>query len=440
MAQRSKSKVPRNFEWERDKKERLRRYVGYTPEEHQLIVHRMLAERGQGKVVVVKAKRQVGKSMMIENELLRYSINFPKSVNICLSPTLSQSRKVFHDIVNAVSTTGVLLSSNASLLEMSFINGSQILFKSAEQGENLRGYTVSGIMCVDEAGCIPDAVFFSVLPWTDANKANILIVSTPRARSGWFYEWYTRGLEGDEGIVSVDWNDYDLSMFLSPERLEQYRKIYPKNQFLTEYLGEFADGDGMVFDGIRNALGDPSSTWRNLYFGIDWGSGKGEDYTAVTAFNENGEMVVLDYFNDLGTFPQVERIAAILERYRASVRRISAEDNSIGHPMIDLLSSTLRERGLNDMANLIVPFSTTNQSKAVIVSQLQVGLERGEVKLLNNNTLINQLGAYEATYNIKTGSVSYNGAAGIHDDLVISTMLSYDALLKSNKIGTYKVR
>lgn len=424
------------------KKDEPRRIIGYTPAEHQKVVHHLLAKYGQGKVVIVLSKRQVGKSLMIENELLRHSINHKKATSIYLSPTLSQSRKVFHDIVNASQNTGVIASSNASLLEITFINGSQILFKSAEQGENLRGYTVSknGLLCIDEGAYIPDPIFYSVLPWTDANKANILIVSTPRARSGWFYEWFTRGKEGQDSIVSVDWKEFDLSRFLSKERLEEYRKVYPKNQFLTEYLGEFADGDGMVFEGIRDAVSDPSKAWNSLYFGIDWGSGKGEDYTSVTAFNERGEMVVLDYFNDLGTFQQVERIVAILERYRHQARRISAEDNSIGHPMIDLLRTTLRDRGMNDLNNLIFPFSTTNQSKAVIVSQLQVGLERSEVKLLNNSTLINQLGAYEAAYNVKTGSVSYNGAVGTHDDLVISTMLAYDALKQSNKTGTYLIR
>ena len=49
-------------------------YQGYNPFPHQLAVHRALnyAYRS-GKVYVVKARRQVGKSILVEQELLRFA-------------------------------------------------------------------------------------------------------------------------------------------------------------------------------------------------------------------------------------------------------------------------------------------------------------------------------------------------------------------------------
>ena len=376
---------------------------------------------------------------MIENELLRYALSFPKTGSFCLSPTLAQARNLFKDLVDVLEGTGLLKFANSTLLEIGFINKSHIFFKSAEQGENLRGYRCDGILCIDEGAFIPLSAYLNVFPWTDAKKAPILICSTPRVKQGMFYDLYMKGLHNEDNIVSVDWNDYDLTKFLSPERLEQYRRLYPKNQFLTEYLGEFADGDGMVFEGIREAVGEAYG-YRDIYVGIDWGTGKGEDYTAVTLFNEKGEMVFLDYFNDLGTFPQAERVIKDLLPYKGSIRSIQAEDNSIGSPMIDLLKNELKNRKEMDLMNKVVNFTTTNKSKATLVSQTQVGFEQGGIKILNDNVLIGQLGAYEATYNAKTGSITYNGAAGTHDDCVVSMMIAFDALKQNKKQGNYIVR
>lgn len=413
--------------------------TGYTPEPHQRAVHSLLDNaRGTGRIVVVKAKRQVGKSLLIENELLRFSLTNPKTFSYAVSPTLAQARKLFKDMSDVLEGTGLMKSANATLLEIFLINKSRITFRSSEQGDYLRGYT-SDFTAIDEGAYIPDSTYLTIFPWQDARRAPLLICSTPRLKQGMYYDLWVKGLNHDGNICSVDWNDYDLSKFLSPERLEQYRKIYPKNQFLTEYLGLFSDGDGMTFDGIRNCIGEADG-YRDLYVGIDWGTGKGEDYTALTMFNERGEMVTIDYFNDLGTFPQVERIISGLLPYRNFIRCIQAENNSIGSPMIDLLKKELKERKETGLLKKIVEFNTSNSSKASLVSQTQVGFERKEIKILNDSVLIEQLAAYEATYNAKTGSVSYNGASGTHDDLVISTMLAYDALKKNKVRGSYIIR
>lgn len=413
---------------------------GYTPCPHQKAVHDLLKNaRGTALTVVVKAKRQVGKSLMIENELLRYALSFGRTTSYAISPTLAQARSLFKDLTDVLEGTGLLKFANATLLEIGLINKSAIFFKSAEQGDNLRGYRCDGILCIDEGAYIPQSVYLTVFPWTDAHKSPILICSTPRLKQGMFYDLYMKGLHHEDNIISVDWNDYDLSRFLSPERLEQYRKIYPKNQFLTEYLGMFSDGDGMVFEGIKEAVGEAYG-YKDIYVGIDWGTGKGEDFTALTLFNEKGEMVFLDYFNDLGTFPQVERVIKDILPYKDSIRVIQAEDNSIGSPMIDLLKKELKERKETGLMNKVLNFTTTNKSKASLVSQTQVGFERKEIKILKDSVLIEELGAYEATYNAQTGNVSYNGAAGTHDDLVISTMLAYDAYKSNKRQGTYIVR
>ena len=51
--------------------------------------------KNSGRIVTVKAQRQRGKSFMIANVLLYYGINFKKTKNYYVAPTLKQSKEIF---------------------------------------------------------------------------------------------------------------------------------------------------------------------------------------------------------------------------------------------------------------------------------------------------------------------------------------------------------
>lgn len=402
------------------------------------VVDEICDQRGTNKVVVCKAHRQAGKSYMCEGVLLHYAINYPRTTSAVISPTLNQSRNIFKELVSAIYESGIIKRKNETLLEIELINDSRIFFRSSEMGEALRGYHIDGVLVMDEASYLPDDVVQLVLPWVQVAKAPLLIVSTPKLKTGFFFRYYNMGIEGTNNIVTIDWNDYDTSALLTKEQIDTYRKVLSPNQFKSEILGEFLDMEGMVFTNLENNI-QQTSKFINLYVGIDWGTGKGEDYTSVSIFNESGEMVFIDYFNDLGTFAQVERVKDILVKYKDHIKVIQAEDNSIGSPMIDLLEKTLKEDNQYTILNNLKRYVTTNKSKAEMVALVQTGLELNELKLLNDKMLISQMTTYEATYNFKTGNVSYNGAQGTHDDLVMSTLIAYEGLMKNKNNPTYSI-
>lgn len=417
------------------------RLKGYKPFDHQKAVHALLKDaRGTGIIIVVKAKRQVGKTTMAENAVLKACAEWAGTLSCVVEPTLDQSRRVYKQIVKAVQGTPFLKRKNDSLLEIEFANGSSLLFKSAEQRDNLRGFVITGLLVIDECAFILDEVYDILQPTTDVHSAPILMISTPKLKQGFFYRYYSAGTEGhNANIKAVDFNDYDTTFFLSKEKLEQYRQMMPKSQFQTEYLGEFLDTDSILFTNIGECINSNVADMTNLYVGIDWGSGSGGDYTSVTTFNGYGQMVSCQYFNDKGTLEQVTYIADYLCQHATAIRRIEAESNSIGTPMIALLKETLQKRHMLNLVRVLVPFVTTNQEKIRLVNLLQVSLEQKQITLLNDKGLIQQLSAYEATYNPKTGSVSYNAPQGMHDDNCISTMLALDALRGSQKVGRYNI-
>lgn len=372
--------------------------------------------------------------------LLHYAITYPKSMSAIIEPTNAQARKVFKSIVNAVYETGIIKTKNETFLTIELVNGSTIMFKSAEIKDGLRGYTVDACLIIDEAAYLNPEILPLVLPWIQVHKAPLMLVSTPRIKDGVFWNYWKEGIEGKKGIISVDWSDFDTSELISQDTIEQYRRVLTANQFKSEILGEWLDDDALVFSYLReNTIPDTPGNYQKIFIGLDFGSGDGNDFTSLSAFNENGEMVYLDYFNDLSTLQQIERLTADIISFGNSIKSINAENNSIGKPLIDLIIQSLNQHGQTVTVSKINRWVTTNTSKQELVNEFQIALEQGETKIFDNKMLLTQFSAYEAEYNPKTGTVSYNGAYGTHDDLVMSTMLAWDAYKKMNVSGNYTI-
>lgn len=416
------------------KQEKKRTYKGYTPYPHQRAVHNALnTAYGSGNIYVVKARRQVGKSIMVEQELLRFAINYKGTVSACVCPTLNQARKMFQDIISCIIDSGVVQKKNETLLEIDLINGSKIFFKSAEQKDSLRGYTISGILCVDECSFISDDVFYGLLlAWTNVHKAPILLTSTPKFKQGFYWNYWNMGLnDNNEDVISIDFNSFDTSALLSPSKLEAYKLMLPKGQFLTEYMGEFLDSQSIVFGDFKDCINkNEIEPYKELYVGIDWSSGVGGDSTVVSALNERSEQVFMLRFNNKRAVEQIDYIKQYLQPYMAHIKIIVAECNGVGQPLVDSLKIAI------DGKVKIEEFTTTNASKIKLINQLQVAFEQKQIKILDDEKQTNELSIYEAKVGTN-GTVTYNAPTGCNDDTVIALMLSLEAKNRKNKTGKY---
>ena len=408
------------------------KFVGYTPEPWQKPIHHAIGEHPTASTFVILAPRQTGKTMLITNELLRASLNNKNAVSLCISITLDGSRKIYRDIVKAIEGTPALKKKNDSLLTIEFITGSIIYFRSGEQKDTLRGLTIKngGLLVVDEAAFQSDDFFFSVLlPMTNVFRANILLTSTPRFKTGFFYTYWQKGKNQDQGVYSFDFTDYDLSKYLPEDMLAQYKQVMPKNQFISEYLGKFLDGESMLFERYKDRILPPGTTNR-VYIGIDWASGTGQDRTAISVINQSGEQIFTASFNDRNTSQTVDYIEELVKRYRQYNPTIWAEVNGLGKPYCDLLK---------DRRIKVSEWTTSNKSKNELVAHLQVAFEQEKISILGDDRQIDELGYYEADYNPKTRVVTYNAPRGLNDDTVVALMISWEAYLSGTKYGRYCV-
>ena len=384
---------------------------------------------------VVKSIRQCGKSVLAEILLIYSAFKTPCSVSLSVSPVVSQSRKMYEDILRIASK--LVYKSNGSTLEIIFFNGSKIIFRSAEQGDSIRGITVkgSGILVVDEAAYIQDDIFYSVLvPTTNVYRAPIFVFSTPKFKNGFFYNLYIRGLDSNtsNGVVSFDWTKYDLSKYLPDDMLELYRQQMPKQSFAAEFLGEFVDADGSVFTDFKKNVRDFKVDYEEpIYIGIDWGTGTGNDNTAITIGQiQYNNIIILDQiaFNDKNTKQTINYIESIIKSYvNKGVKEINivAEKNSIGNvyyqllvDKIDELETAYDEKGKEVDINTQT-FNTTNKSKEDIIKKTITLLEQDRLFIPDIEELVLEMSQYECKVN-RNGLLTYNAPSGLHDDRVMS--------------------
>lgn len=380
-----------------------------------------------GKTLVVKAKRQCGKSWLANAILLHYS-SLGK-VNVVVEPTIAQARRVFKQLVKALSKSGIILSANASTLEIEFINGGEILFKSAGSEDGLRGFTVTGVLIIDEAAFIEDEIIDILMPLVDANNANVVLISTPLFTSGRFYEEY---INGSKNKLILNWNNYDTSEFLSPERLEEYRQKISPNKFKSEYLGEFITENGLLFSNLNACIGEPTKT-EIVYLGIDFATGSGTDWTVISAINQNGEQVFTKRVKDITPTQQVDWLVNIIKdcKEHYDIAKVLAEENSIGKVYNDLLKKKLKPLGVH-----LTDWTTSNSSKKKLVDTLQLAFDNNRIKILNNEKQLDELRKFQANVNIRTNTTTYGAATG-NDDQVMALMLSYYAFKGS--LGSYNI-
>ena len=385
---------------------------------------------------IAKSKRQTGKSITIETVLMLFAINKTNSCNIAISPTLNQGRKMFKEIKKAVSVLPVYESSNASTLEINFTNGSSILFKSAEQDDALRGNTVSGILCIDECAFIKDDIVYQVLPFVDANKAPILITSTPLFKSGVYYDFYMNGVNGVEGFHSIDICDYDTSALLSPEKLEMYRQSVAPQIFRSDYLGQFIEESSEIFGDLKKLCKGVIHQSKTKVMGVDWStggldSGGNPDETALAIMNEFRELEYIEGFSDKDTNQTIDYIISKIVEY--GVSKVVVETNSMGRIYIDLLKRKIVQRGIRCQ---VVEFTTTNDSKREIIEDLAVHCNNSTISLIDDKKLFLQMMGFIVKKTPSRKDTNESGSSNIHDDLVLALAFSLYAL----KQGNYRIR
>lgn len=381
---------------------------------------------------VINSGRQGGKTECAIKIMLALCFKSPISF-LMVGPDYDLARKVIIKRIIKILQNSKLeriikkISTNP-VPYIEFTNGSEIVFRSAENGEAIRGNTHNHIW-FDEFAKIQSYVFdecaFPTV--TTADNPKIIFTSTPFGRDNQFYDFYTKGLEGEE-----DYRSYNMIWTSNPKAKEtvilKALRDSPTLVFQQEWLGQFVEGEGSVFKDMKNycILTDyqkPNGT-DYYHFGVDWGST--HDKTVLVILNSIGQMVY--YYstnkNETGTNENmVSRVVERLKQFNVSNRcRGFAEVNSIGDDLCERLIQQF-------------PFAETfytsanakGHSKSEIINKLCENLNTGDLFLPTrdlNPTLFTEMESFELTFNQQTRQIKYGARPGRHDDTVMALALA----------------
>ena len=148
---------------------------------------------------------------------------------------------------------------------------------------------------------------------------------------------------------------------------------------------------------------------------VDWG--KLADWTVLSVWDATlRHLVHLERFQQIDYTLQLARLQALCTRFKPSA--LAPERNSMGEPLIEQLARAPW------CPPVILPFTTTNASKALAVETFALALEQGDVKILDDPVLTAELHAFEGV-RLPSGLIRYGAPEGMHDDCVMSAIIGY---------------
>lgn len=375
---------------------------------------------------VVKSRRQCGKSILAELIGMFYCIQTKNFRCYIIEPTFNQADKVMNEVWKMCKGQPFYYKKNDIKRQLLFKNGAEIRLFSAEQGvDALQGYTCE-LLIIDEAAYLSEDIIDAIFPYVNTTKGPIVMFSTPRTKSGQFYNYYSMGMSPElNNIYSYDWALEDVSELLSPSKLELYRKTVDPLKFKTYYLGQFLDNESDFFGDFSQCVKDkPSICMEPVVFGIDWAGSTGGDYTAISIIGLSGQLYDIKYFNDKDPKQTIAEILRLVAQYKP--KKVTVETNSIGNIYFGLLRDELKMRNVP-----LIGFYTDNNSKDKIISKLQVAFQNNKILIYTDYELMDELQYYELTYS-KTGKRVFNAKNGHHDDLIMSLAIGFNSLTSGN--------
>ena len=208
----------------------------------------------ESRQIILLVTRQGGKSTVSSIRALHKAIHAPGSLVLLLAPAYRQSKELFRKIKDAYNALGspVGLSSESSL-ELELRNGSRIVALPGKEA-TIRGFSGVALLIVDEASRVPDELYQAIRPMLAVSGGEILLLSTPFGRRGFFFKEWEEGGGG--------WHREQVTAYECPRMsrawLDEERRRIGDWWFRQEYLCEFVETSDQVFgyDDVRRAL-DP---------------------------------------------------------------------------------------------------------------------------------------------------------------------------------------
>lgn len=355
---------------------------------------------------ILSIGRRWGKNFLMQDIAANAAIN-SKFVGWA-APVYKQTHDDFRAVENLLAP--IVTRKSVSEMRLELATGGVIEFWSADRADSIRGKKYH-LFIVNEAGFVPNLL----------DIRNFIIAPTLIDYQG--SEWYCGTPKGMNGFFNLfnqtgeDWAKWQMSSYSNPHvpaaELDSLKSLMPERAFQQEIMAQFLEDGGGVFRKVRDVSDlQPREGEGQYVIGVDWG--RSNDATVFSVLDaRTKEQVFLDRMTDTDYASQRLRLKALSDRYGRA--QVVAESNSMGQPNIE---------ALQQMNVPVMAFTTTNASKAGIIQALELAFERGDIRLLNDETQITELTAYQSE-KLPSGLVRYGSPEGLHDDTVMALALAW---------------
>lgn len=203
--------------------------------------------RSGGGDTLLLVTRQGGKSTTTAGKALHTALYRPGSLVLLLSPSLRQSQELFAkavQIYHGLETAGArpVAVERMSTLRMELVHGSRIIALPGTE-KTIRGFSAVDLLIIDEAARVLDELYYSVRPMLAVSGGQLIAMTTPWGKRGFFYQEWTEG--GDAWhrvkITAADCPRIPASF------IEEERRRLPETWFRSEYFCQFTDTVDQVF-------------------------------------------------------------------------------------------------------------------------------------------------------------------------------------------------
>ncbi len=394
--------------------EKLQKALGFTPHEKQKEIIDCKA-----RIRVVCAGKRAGKTLVASYEVVKEALLENKRIWI-VAPDYNLSQIIFDQVV--IFLTKILNSRDFSIVKKPIpqihikLNGTIIECKSGESPKGMMGRAVD-LIVMDEASRVAEDVWKRFLrPNIVDRKGRVIMISTPNGLN-WFYDmWlYAKTRSGAFHFTSKDNPHFGL------DEWEEIKETTPQIVFEQEYEAKFVSDAGSVFRGIDDiAVLEPQAPEEGQVYVIGVDLAKHEDYTVMCVVNRfKKEMVWMDRFTDIDYNLQKKRIIALSKKYNNA--KVIIDGSGSGDPVAEDLKRDLFVENYRMHAM---------KHKQQLIEKLSLFIEQQNIKILNNEILINELKRYAFTQSSQ--GYKYSAPKNQHDDAVIALALAVWGLNPGN--------
>lgn len=224
----------------------VRRRLKFVPDPHQEAILTSTHKR-----ILLNCSRQWGKSTVTAAKAVHRALAFPGQLIVAMSPSGRQTGELIRKMEEFLRRCGVKPRNDGSNeISIELDNRSRIVGLPGGEG-NIRGFSSVNLLIVDEAARVPDESYRAARPMMAVANGDLLLLSTPFGKRGFFY---------DEWTGPADWLRLQVRGEDCPriprDFLDDERRSLGDLWYRQEYCCEFIDNETQLFsrDIIQRSL------------------------------------------------------------------------------------------------------------------------------------------------------------------------------------------